>query len=121
MKIVLFGFLLLMSTAMGQSPIQVIALDPDVDLESLDDSKVEKLHGIDPALTKNPNALPDVDKMQQLFKEAGLNKEISQMDNLDRDMLYRWTRRLSLSDLTKKYPDISESKLAKLKSLAGVE
>jgi hypothetical protein len=58
--------------------------------------------------------VPSPSQRDRLFAEAGLNEEISKLDQLDRDLLIYRARRLPLDQLVRKYPKIKRQKLAQL-------
>lgn len=66
---------------------------------------------------KKPSLLPDRNKREKDFKEAGLIKEIQKMDEVDRDILYHKIKEYSFEELKKDYPSIPAEKIRKLKNL----
>lgn len=59
--------------------------------------------------------LPDI--RDELFKKAGLQRDVSQMDHLDRDILILSVRFLTAEELSAKYPSLERAKLDILRQL----
>ena len=61
--------------------------------------------------------IPNPEKLRALFKEVGLEKYTSAMDQLDQDILYRKTKERDLASVVKDYPKINAGQISKLKIL----
>ncbi len=64
-----------------------------------------------------PSELPSVKMRDQFIEQAGLKKETSKMDQLDRDLLFKKAEWDTLEELQKKYPAIPSEKLKKFQAL----
>jgi hypothetical protein len=95
--------------------VEVHSLDEDVDLSPLDSPYYNKHEGIEEEEPEIAESLPPVRVRDLVFQNIELSGEITEMDDLDKDMLWRWAKRLSVEDLQKKYPKISVKKLKALK------
>lgn len=56
-------------------------------------------------------------KRTQLLHESGLEKDVSGLDELDKDFLVLGASQKSLGELAGKYPQLSKEKLQKLQQL----
>jgi hypothetical protein len=109
--------LLFASLAWGLEPelnVDVHVLHPDADLSPMEGPNVQVHRGIPEAPRSQSQALPHPTERDRLFAEAGLKKEIQNMDDFDRDMLYRYAHQLSLEDLIRRYPAIQVKRLRAL-------
>ncbi len=112
--------LLFASLAWGQEPelnVDVHVFHPDVDTSSMEAPNVRVHRGLPAAPPAQSQALPHPTERDRLFAEAGLKNEIQDMDDLDRDMLYRFARHLSLEDLIPRYPGIEVKRLRALQTV----
>lgn len=117
------GMLLILSFALSwaqaqsdvSSKVIVNNVDADVQIEGLDKEHFKVVNGLGPE-TKI-NRTPNPAQIESYFKEAGLDKEVANLDQFDKDFLYRKATKYSIERLVKSYPEISEEKLKKLKAL----
>ena len=75
----------------------------------------------DTRASQQETSLPPIDVRDQILKQADLNSEISEMDDLSRDLLFEKAQHWPLASLIKAYPYISQEKLIKLKQLAQAQ
>ena len=101
--------------ATDELKLEVRALDPNADLSELRDSHYQKEYGVPEVKATKPRlVLPSPDDRDFLFTEVGLLPAASEMDDLDRDVVYRRAYRLSAAALVKKYPDLPKKALEAL-------
>lgn len=79
-------------------------------LREKDDKTADKVLG-------EINNLPTPKRLEEIFIQAKLEKEISEMDQLDKDMFVLKVSRYDIQKLQKIYPDIDKSKMESLKEL----
>jgi len=94
--------------------VEVHSLDEDMDMTPLDSPYYNKHEGIEDA-PEVVDSLPPVKVRDIIFSNVGLNSDVEKMDELDKDMLWRWAKRLPAEELQKKYPNIQSNKLKALK------
>ena len=71
-----------------------------------------------PARVKRPDALPGKKEREEAFAAVpGLDKDVANMDEMDRDILFVRARTKQLKELRKSYPGIEEKKLSQLRNL----
>jgi hypothetical protein len=119
--IITFTMILLSSSIYAQEEEQKVyihSLDENVDLSSLERKEYKKIQGegeVKSASTK----LPSPKKLDQIFKEANLEQEVKDMDQLDKDLLFRKIVKYSVDDVATSYPLINKEKLITLKKIVG--
>lgn len=119
--LITFTMILLSSLIYAQDEEQKVyvhSLDENVDLSSLERKEYKKIQGegeVKNASTK----LPSPKKLDQIFKEANLEQEVKDMDQLDKDMLFRKIVKYSVDDVATSYPLINKEKLVSLKKIVG--
>jgi hypothetical protein len=93
----------------SQSPIyHVQQVDPSFDVNGLAGPGVQ-VHSSSKA------DLPDVQVRNQIIAKAGLEEDVKNWDELDKDLLYVRAKKAETSaDLKKKYPSLPGTKLGKL-------
>lgn len=60
------------------------------------------------------DSIPNRAKRIYALEQAGLLEEVSELDELDQDLLYMRAQNKSLADLQQAYPKLSKSKLGAL-------
>jgi hypothetical protein len=95
--------------------VEVHSLDEDIDLTPLDSPYYNKHEGIEEEEPEIADSLPPIRIRDLVYQNIELTNDIKDMDDLDKDMLWRWAKRLSVEELQKKYPNISSEKLKALK------
>jgi hypothetical protein len=95
--------------------VEVHSLDEDIDMSPLDSPYYNKHEGIEEEEPEIADALPPVKIRDLIYRNIDINSDLKDMDDLDKDMLWRWAKRLPLDDLHKKYPNIPKEKLNALK------
>lgn len=112
-KFTLLAGLLFLSTANAEETFQV-EVDPKVYPKKAFEQKDVKASDI-PARVKRPDALPSKQERESAFAGVpGLENDVANMDELDRDLLLVRARTKQLKELQKIYPRIDEKKLALL-------
>jgi hypothetical protein len=79
-------------------------------LRENDDTAADKVLG-------EINNLPTPKRLEEIFIQAKLEKEVSKMDQLDKDMFVLKVSRYDIQRLQNIYPDIDKSKMENLKEL----
>ena len=97
--------------------IEVRSLDESTNLEALNNDHYKKINGLSDIKKSHPNRLPATTIRDGYFLKSGLATDIKAMDDLDRDILWRKTERLSQPELEKNYPSINPIHLKSLKNL----
>lgn len=83
-------------------------------------TKLDELISKEQAVTgKEPKSSSQIsiESQNKVFTEANLLKEVSNFDQVDRDMLILIAKKENLEVLAKKFPDIPPEKLKVLKTL----
>jgi hypothetical protein len=105
--------LLLALTASAEETFRV-EVDPAVYPEKAFAGKDVKASSI-PGRVKRPDAIPDKKEREAAFDAVpGLEKDVANLDELDRDLLFVRARTKQLKELRKIYPGITEKKLSSL-------
>jgi|GEM_PF-5138419 len=115
---ILFSIVTLLFTlhATAEETYQV-EVDPSVYPKKAFEQKDVKVTNI-PARVKRPDALPSRSERESAFSLVpGLDTDIANMDELDRDLLLVRARTKQLKELRKFYPDIEEKKLSILQNV----
>jgi len=97
--------------------VYVHSLDDDMDLSSLKRPEYVKVNGVGEAGKNSNLQLPSPSVMNDLFKQANLNVQIDQMDQMDRDIFFRKLKERDLASIESSYPQFDKSSLKKLKKL----
>lgn len=117
--ILLFSLAAMFSFAQEEEQkVHVHALDESVDLTPLNRPEYKKYQGVGEFKSAS-DTLPSPKKLDELFKQAGMSEDVKEMDQLDKDLLYKKIVRRSVEDVANSYPQISKEKLYKLKALVG--
>lgn len=98
--------------------MRVETWDLDGDLGIAKSPGVDVRRGIPPAYPEgHERPLPGPRAMDQVFEKAGLIEDISDWDQLERDILYRRARIYDLKQLESLYSKLSSKKLSELTRL----
>ncbi len=101
------------STGDEELKIDVMALDPDVDLSPLKDPRYVP-HSVGQTPPAPRDELPSPTERDQIFALAGLVAAIESMDDLDRDILFRRAEALTHRKLCERYSHLPPEGLQKL-------
>lgn len=118
--IYLFSVLIFPASAEDSFKVQVHSFDPDINLGKIKSENVEVKSGAGRYVSQSQD-LPSPYEMDGLFKQAGFGKDVLNMDQMDKDLLYLKTQKRPMSYLVKKYPELPEKNLKTLKSLIEVQ
>lgn len=113
--LVIQGLFLFIFGVKAQDPeVHVNAVDPNVDLRNLDVRGVTKNQKI-PSNDASAN-LPSPKVLDELIKEAGLDKEMGKLDQLDKDLIFKCLQYESTESCHEKNKNIPLEKLTKLRA-----
>jgi hypothetical protein len=112
----LIVLLLLCQQLAAQGHVFVQSLDDDLNLSVMENENI-KIQSAAPE--PGADELPSPDELKNLFKMAGLEKETSVMDLMKQDIFYRQVKEMDLKSVYKRYPEISQKKIAGLKIIIG--
>ena len=96
--------------------VYVHSFDPDINLEKIKSEKIEVKSGPGRYVSQMRD-LPSSYEMDSILKKAGFGKEVLNMDQMDKDLLYLKAKKRPMEYLLRKYPDLPEKKLERLKKL----
>ncbi len=114
--ILLLTLLSLSAFAEDEFNVYVHTFDKDMDTTSLNEKEIKKTEGSG-KLKDQTRELPSPATMNGIFQEAGLDKEVAQMDQVERDLFFLKVWKRPLTFVLPRYPHIKESKLIKLKKV----
>ena len=102
-----------------QPKIHVHQLDPEFDASQMKQPGVvvHSLEEDEKAEAQGSWHLPPRSVREKMLKDAGLSKDVAEMDEMDRDLLVTKARTFPLARLEESYPKLSKEKLKKLKSV----
>lgn len=112
MYLVLF---LVLTPTYGADKITVQSVDQDIDLSKMDNKVYDLREGIPKDRRINREPIPS--QMDTLFAKAGITKDVSYFDRLEKDLLYGRAKNYPLNELSSYYPKIKKEKLQKLKEV----
>ena len=105
MKTIIVALSLVFTTSVLAQKAKVILLDDHIKSEKLEDN-------FDIETPQKNEILPDMHMRDSLLGKAS---PFNQWDELKKDIFYMDLKSKSLSDLEKKYPEVSKNELKKLK------
>jgi hypothetical protein len=97
--------------------VYVHSLEEDIDLSPLKRPEYIKVNGVGHPGKNSNFKLPSPSVMNELFKQAHLNIQTDEMDQLDRDIFYQKLKERDLASVESSYPQFDKSNLKKLKQL----
>lgn len=118
MKLTMLLILFSMSSAMAEEEFKafVNTFDDDMDTTSIESPMVKITQGAGD-LKSETAELPTPEDMFKHFQNAGLEKDIRPMNQMDRDILYMKVAQREIASVKESYQKISPEKLSKLKSI----
>ncbi len=120
MKILFLSLFLISSLALAEEKFKVYVntFDSDLDTSSIESPQVKVTKGA--GLYKSHVAkLPSPQEMQLIFNHADLELEVKEMNQMDRDILFRKVAERDLASVQKSYPQFRPHKLEILKKAIG--
>jgi hypothetical protein len=116
-----FFFLFLISSwasAEENFKVYVNTFDSDLDTSSIESPQVDVTKGAGPYKSRVAE-LPSPEEMQIIFNRADLELEVKEMNQMDRDILFRKVAERDLASVQKSYPQFRSQKLENLKKSIG--
>lgn len=101
---------------LAQDKVIIQSVDQGTKLDSLDPKKYEAREGL-PDEPESPPYMESTADVDEKLRAADLGKEISQMDRMDRDLLFLKAGSFDARKLEAAYPKIAPEKLKKLISV----
>lgn len=125
LNVFIFVFSIGAYAAEKAEPMTIIvqSMDDSVDLDQLaqPDRKLnvryKKIDGFGDNQKYKSKDLPSTTQLNQDFQDAGLSSNLTQMDQLDRDLFYRIVKKENLKVLISRYPNFPAEGLKKLKNI----
>ena len=111
-----FLILSLSASAEDAFKVHVHSFDPDINLGKIKSENIQVTTGAGRYISQT-HELPSPYEMDSIFKNAGFGKEVLNMDQMDKDLLYLKAQKRPMEYLLRKYPELPEKKLLKLKNL----
>ena len=102
-KLITFSMLMVSFSAFAQKA-NVIFIDPDMETKELENFNIQK--------NTHESSIPDRDDREALLNQ---NSKTQNWDELKKDIFYMDLARKSVSELHKKYPELSTKELKQLK------
>ena len=94
--------------------VYVQSFDPDADLSSLDSKTFVKIKGSE-SEHNLMDELPASEDLKAMIQKAGLQDDLSKMDEMDLDILCSYLLKRPKDVVAKKYPHLDQIKLQTLK------
>lgn len=115
---IIFAFFILSFSVSAEDAfkVHVHSFDPDINLEKIKSKNIEVKSGAGKYISQTQD-LPSPYEMDNIFKKAGLGKEVLNMDQMDKDLLYLKAQKRPMEYLLRKFPSLPEKKLETLKKL----
>ncbi len=102
--------------AEGEFNVYVHTFDRNMDTSTINEKEIKKTVGPG-KLKDNTRDLPSPAMMNGMFLEAGLEKEVKKMDQIEKDLLFMKVWKKPLSFVLAHYSHIEEKKIIKLKKI----
>lgn len=114
--IIFVVFILISACFADEFKVHVQNFDEELDASPLQSKDVEVSNQLPPPKSLI-NQLPSPQVINGLIKQAGLDQELSALDQMDKDMLMLKIQRSDLEYVKRKFPKIDLNKINHLKTL----
>ena len=104
MKMLITISMLMVSLSAFAQKAQLIVIDPDIETRELENFNIQK--------NTHESSIPDRDERELLLNQVAKTKD---WDELKKDIFYMDLARKSVSELQKKYPELSAKEIKLLK------